>query len=97
MWTLKRVTVVLASLLAGLALTLLGIRLVWSDFEWLGVILAPLWAATLFGLGYLFPGPMGELGHPLAWVIGIALNAVFLGLVLIAGLVVTVAQPERSR
>ena len=97
MWTRRRVIIALASLLVGLALTLLGIRLVWSDFGLVGMILAPVWAATLVAGAYLFPEPMGELGHPIAWVIGVALNAAFLGIVLIAGLVVTTAQLERSR
>ena len=95
MWTRRGVIIALASLLVGLALTFLGIRLVWSEFELVGMILAPIWAATLFAGAYLFPAPMGELGHPIAWVLGIALNAGFLGVVLIAGLAVTVAQPER--
>jgi len=84
MWILKRIAVVVGSLLLGLGLTMVGIRLVWSDFEWLGIPLTPVWAATMFGGAYLFPEPMGELGHPIAWVIGIALNSVFLAAISIA-------------
>ena len=84
MWTPKRIAVVVGSLLLGLALTMAGIRLVWSDFEWLGISLSAVWAATMFGGAYLFPEPMGELGHPIAWVVGIALNSLFLAAVLVA-------------
>ena len=87
MWTRKRIAAALGSLLLGLGLTLLGTRLVWSDFSWLGVVLAPIWAATLFGGAYLFPKPMGEFGHPIDWVIGITLNAAFLGAILVAAVV----------
>ena len=93
MWTLKRIAVVVGSLLLGVALTMVGIRLVWSDFEWLGMLLTPVWAATMFGGAYLFPKPMGELGHPIAWVIGIALNGVFLAAISIA----VIAGVRRAR
>jgi hypothetical protein len=52
------------------------------------------WAGTLFGGAYLFPKAMGELGHPVAWVIGITLNAIFL--VAVAAGVVALAKLARK-
>lgn len=96
MWPLKRVAVVIGSFVFGLALTMVGINLVWSDFQWLGTLLVPVWAATLFGGAYLFPKPMGELGHPIAWVIGITLNGVFLGAIAVAVLVAIQRARKRT-
>jgi hypothetical protein len=97
MWTLKRLAIVAGALCLGVGLTFLGIRLVWSDdYQLLGVLLTPVWADTLFGGAYLFPKAMGELGHPLAWVIGITLNAVFLAAIT-AGVVVLVQRARAHK
>ena len=95
MWTLRRLAIVVGALSLGVGITILGINLVWSDdYQLLGTLLTPVWAGTLFGGAYLFPKAMGELGHPVAWVIGITLNAIFL--VAVATGVVVLAKLARK-
>jgi len=97
MQTLKRMAIVAGALILGVGLTIIGIRLVWSDdYQLLGILLTPIWAGTMVGGAYLFPKAMGELGHPLAWVIAITLNGVFLAAVT-TGVVVFLKRARRQK
>jgi hypothetical protein len=97
MWTLKRMAIVAGALILGVGLTIIGIRLIWSDdYQLLGGLLTPVWAGTMVGGAYLFPNAMGELGHPVGWVIAITLNAVFWAAVS-AGVVVLIKRARRPK
>ena len=78
----KKAAVILGAFLLGGAITFVGIRLVFSELEWLGILLAPVWALTVFGGTFLLPESVtvayDPIGHPVLHLVGIVLNAVFL-------------------
>ena len=77
-WISKRAAVATAVFLLTLVLSIAGMLLTATDAEWLGLIVAPIWAATLLTNAYVFPDIIGEVATPIVFLIGIVLNAGFL-------------------
>ena len=77
-WISKRAAVATVVFLVALVLTVAGMLLTSTDAEWLGLAVAPIWAATLLTNAYVFPDIIGEVATPIVFLIGIVLNAAFL-------------------
>jgi hypothetical protein len=46
--------------------------------EWLGLAVAPIWAATVITSAYVYPDLIGDVATPTIFGVGIVLNAGFL-------------------
>jgi hypothetical protein len=77
-WVSRRIVVGAAVLLSALAVTVAGVLATNTDVEWLGLTVAPIWAATLVTSAYVFPDLTGDIATPAVFCIGIILNAGFL-------------------
>ena len=88
-WVSNRAAFVGVTFLLSGVLTLVGMRIIFTDAEWLGLAMAPLWAATIFSGAYFFPGAMGEVGTPVTHLLGIVLNALFLTTILLTSIRIT--------
>ena len=77
-WISKRAVVWAAAFLSALALTVAGMLTTNTDAEWLGLVVAPIWAATVITSAYVFPGLSGDVATPMVFGVGIVLNAGFL-------------------
>ena len=80
---IKKVILMVLAFFMGVVITIIGIRYVFPVFELLGLILVPVWAATLVIGTYLLPEAVtvayDPLGHPALHAIGILLNSIFIG------------------
>jgi len=85
-WLSKRAALVALVLVLSSVVTLVGMGVVFTGAEWLGLAMAPIWASTIFAGAYFFPDVMGEVGTPAAHGLGIILNAVFLTMLLFIAL-----------
>lgn len=77
-WVSKRAVVWAAVFLSALALTVAGMLTTNTDAEWLGLMVAPIWAATVITSAYVFPDLIGDVATPMVFGVGIVLNAGFL-------------------
>jgi hypothetical protein len=77
-WVSKRAVVAAKVFLAALVLTVAGALTTNTDAEWLGLAVAPIWAATVITSAYVFPDLIGDVATPMIFWVGIVLNAGFL-------------------
>ena len=77
-WVSKRAVVGAAVFLFALALTVAGVLTTNTGAEWLGLAVAPIWAATLITSANVFPDLVGDVATPMIFGVGIVLNAGFL-------------------
>jgi hypothetical protein len=75
-WVSRRVAVATAVFLLALAFSVAGMLLTATNAEWLGLAMAPIWAATMLTTAYA--DVSGEVATPVIFLTGIVLNAAFL-------------------
>jgi len=92
-WVSRRAVVCAAVFLSALVVTVAGVLTTSTGAEWIGLAVAPVWAATLITSAYVFPDLIGDVATPAIFCVGILLNVGFL--MALANLAVRIASRLR--
>ena len=86
-WLSKRAAVAAVVFLLALAFSIAGMLMTATNAEWLGLAMAPIWAATMLTTAYA--DISGEVATPVIFLTGIILNPAFLTAVVFIAIRIT--------